>query len=216
MESICRVDQQFATEIAALLKTPATHHAQDYFDDIIAKKECNRKLKVIVVGQFGKGLYADSDFKVGQLVLKDQMLLGSQHPANKMDCFVCSCCFRFLGSIELQIGRKLFLQGLGLCSGDQCNSDSSDGQHDSCIIEDSNLGECSTSGSKATISLPEEVIESLTNGQMLLPYSEKFALPSECPCLGGCGEEFYCRFLVSLSAVYGQNMLLALPLEMWM
>ncbi|KAK9705029.1 hypothetical protein RND81_07G027900 [Saponaria officinalis] len=123
------------------------------------------------------------------------MLVGSQHPTNKMNCFVCSSCFRFLGSVELQIGRKLYLQGLGVCSGIQCNSDSSDGEDDCCVIEDANPGECSASGSKDTISLPEDVIESLTNGQLLLPYSEKFALPSECPCPGGCGEEFYCSDL---------------------
>lgn len=105
---------------------------------------------------------------------------------------MCSFCFRFLGSIELQIGRKLYLQGLGVCSGMQCNSDSSDSEDESC--PDANQGECSTSDSNVKIRLPDEVIESLTNGQLLLPYSQQFALPSACPCPGGCGEEFYCRY----------------------
>ncbi|KAL9229307.1 hypothetical protein vseg_004790 [Gypsophila vaccaria] len=191
MDVVCPLDVQFATEIAALVKTPTTKHAQDYFDDLIANKDC-RRIKVKVDGHIGKGVYADAEFNAEELVLKDQMLVGSQHPTNKLNCFVCSFCFRFLGSVETQIGRKLYLQGLGACSSIQCNSDSSDGEYHPCAREDTNPGECCASGSKATIPLPDDVIESLTNGQLMLPYSEKFALPSECPCPGGCGEEFYC------------------------
>lgn len=44
------------------------------------------------------GVYADMDFKEGELVLKDQMLVGAQHSFNKVlllffspHMFVCSC-----------------------------------------------------------------------------------------------------------------------------
>ncbi|KAJ0804787.1 putative [histone H3]-lysine(4) N-trimethyltransferase [Helianthus annuus] len=37
------------------------------------------------------------------------------------DCLVCGCCFRFIGSIEIQIGRKLYLQGLGSPKDDSFN-----------------------------------------------------------------------------------------------
>lgn len=111
----------------------------------------------------------------------------------QMDCFVCGSCFRFIGSIELQIGRKLYFKGLGASSSNHCHSDSSDEEDNSCAIEDANLGECSASVSKGGIALSQEFIESLMGGQLLLPYSEKFSLPSLCPCPGGCGEEFYCR-----------------------
>ncbi|XP_057246912.1 histone-lysine N-methyltransferase ATXR2 isoform X2 [Beta vulgaris subsp. vulgaris] len=120
------------------------------------------------------------------------MLLGSQHSTNKMDCFVCGSCFRFIGSIELQIGRKLYFQGLGVSSSNPCHSDSSDAEDDSCFIGDANLGECSASSSNGKIPVSEEVVESLMNGQLVLPHSDKFSLPLPFPCSGGCGEENYC------------------------
>lgn len=191
MESVCPLDQQFASEISALLQSPPPHETQEYFDNLIASRPCHG-LKVKVDGELGKGIYADTEFKNGQLVLKDLILVGSQHSTNKMDCFVCGSCFRFIGSIELQIGRKLYFQGLGASSSNQCHSDSSDGEDDSFLIEDANLGECSASGSKGRSPLSQEVIESLMDGQLVLPYSEKFPLPLPCPCPGGCGEEYYC------------------------
>ncbi|KAJ0614513.1 putative histone-lysine N-methyltransferase [Helianthus annuus] len=38
-----------------------------------------------------------------------------------IDCLVCGCCFHFIGSIEIQIGRKLYLQGLGSPKDDSFN-----------------------------------------------------------------------------------------------
>ncbi|XLS71007.1 hypothetical protein HN51_027872 [Arachis hypogaea] len=38
--------------------------------------------------------------------------IPSIHSFNKIDCFVYSFCFCFIGFIELQIGRRLYLQGL--------------------------------------------------------------------------------------------------------
>ncbi|KAH7865467.1 hypothetical protein Vadar_007102 [Vaccinium darrowii] len=67
------------------------------------------------------GVYADVDFKEGDLVLKDQMLDAAQHSANKIDCLVCSFYFRFIGSIEVQIGRKLYLQDLGVAANNECD-----------------------------------------------------------------------------------------------
>ncbi|KNA15267.1 hypothetical protein SOVF_099860 [Spinacia oleracea] len=191
MACICPIDLQFAPEISALLQSPPSHETQEYFDNLIAERPCHG-VKVKLDGELGKGVYADAEFKDGELVLKDQILVGSQHSTNKMDCFVCGSCFRFIGSIELQIGRKLYFKGLGASSSNHCHSDSSDEEDNSCAIEDANLGECSASVSKGGIALSQEFIESLMGGQLLLPYSEKFSLPSLCPCPGGCGEEFYC------------------------
>ncbi|XP_028216507.1 DNA polymerase I A, chloroplastic/mitochondrial-like [Glycine soja] len=39
-------------------------------------------------------------------------VVGAQHPLKKIDCLVCSLCFRFVGSIELEIGRRLYMQQL--------------------------------------------------------------------------------------------------------
>lgn len=41
--------------------------------------------------------------------------------------------------------------------------------------------------------IPKEIIESLMNGGLALPYSKQFPLPSIVPCPGGCEEEHYCR-----------------------
>lgn len=163
------------------------------------------------------GVYANDAFDEGELVFKDQMLLGSQQSGNKvpsympfswgfyrlsknsaihccflqMDCLVCSFCFRFIGSIEFQIGRRLYLQGLGVSA--NCHSDSFDAKGDCSVMDNSALGECSASGSMGKSPLPKEIIESLMDGHLLLPYSERFSLPLVFPCAGGCEESFYCR-----------------------
>ncbi|KAK4486856.1 hypothetical protein RD792_006164, partial [Penstemon davidsonii] len=133
-------------------------------------------------------VYCEVDFQEDELVMKDQMLVGAQHSSNKLhllslmwqiDCLVCSFCFRFIGSIELQIGRKLYLQELGVSATDECGPSNGPG--------------CSSgSSSSQKTRLPRDIIASLMNGDLQLPYSEKFPLPSVVPCLGGCKEAYYC------------------------
>ena len=41
---------------------------------------------------------------------------------------------------------------------------------------------------------PKEMIESLFNGDVTLPYTDRFELPAIVSCPGGCEEEQYCRF----------------------
>nr|XP_016436451.1 PREDICTED: histone-lysine N-methyltransferase ATXR2-like [Nicotiana tabacum] len=113
MEIICPIDKQFSDQIAAFLKPPPPHEVQKYFEELLATRQC-RRLKVKPTAYHGKGVYAETDFKESDLVLKDQMLAGAQHSSNKVDCLVCSYCFCFIGSIELQIGRKLYLAQLGV------------------------------------------------------------------------------------------------------
>ncbi|RRT78944.1 hypothetical protein B296_00004651, partial [Ensete ventricosum] len=127
-------------------------------------------------------VYAIKDFEEGELVLKDQILVAAQHSSNKVDCLVCSYCFRFIGSIELQIGRKLYLQELGLSANKECK-ESFHG-----------VGSSTYTNSKDN-SIPTEVLHSLINGNMSLPYTNLFALPSIFDCPGGCKEEHYCSKL---------------------
>lgn len=123
-----------------------------------------------------------------------------------MDCLVCSFCFRFVGSIELQIGRKLYFQDLGVSSNHQCDEmePSSPMSDDCCETEsdddqeiafknDEHMGGCSSSSSKGAAALPKGLVESLMNGGLSLPCSNEFAMPPAIPCSGGCGETFYCR-----------------------
>jgi hypothetical protein len=124
----------------------------------------------------------------------------------QIDCLVCSFCFRFIGSIELQIGRRLYLQGLGVSvdhgsdmetfkhiSSDCYGTDSYDGKYNSSLKNFDNLGNCASGSSKEMFSVPREVVESLMNGELVLPYSKEFSLPPAVPCPGGCGESYYCR-----------------------
>lgn len=59
--------------------------------------------------------------------------------------------------------------------------------------EEESTQEFASGSSKTKVPLPEGVIESLMNGQLRLPCSEKFSLPPAVPCHGGCGEAYYCR-----------------------
>ncbi|KAM3745074.1 hypothetical protein ACB098_06G098600 [Castanea mollissima] len=203
-DTVCSIDARFANEVSALLNPPHPLHLQEYFDNVISRRQC-RGIKVKQNGELGKGLYADLDFKEGELVLKDQMLVGIQHCSNKIDCLVCSFCFRFIGSIELQIGRRLYLQDLGVSVNhesdletfkhileDCCQTDYSDGEDNSLMNNHDNLGNCASSSSKERFPLPREVVESLMNGELVLPYSKEFSLPPLVRCAGGCGEAYYC------------------------
>ncbi|CAN1220320.1 Histone-lysine N-methyltransferase ATXR2, partial [Linum perenne] len=147
---------------------------QEYFDELLSTRQCHG-LKVVEKGIHGKGVCANMDFEEGELVLRDQMLVGLQHSSNKVDCLVCGFCFRYIGSIELQIGRKLYLQSLGVSTSDKCMN-----------------GTMSHDSKAHPARLPKELLESLMNGSLVLPHSDKFPLPSAVSCSGGCGEAYYC------------------------
>uniref|UniRef100_A0A2P2M6V9 Histone-lysine N-methyltransferase ATXR2 isoform X2 n=1 Tax=Rhizophora mucronata TaxID=61149 RepID=A0A2P2M6V9_RHIMU len=202
MDTVCPIDVKCPSQISALLRPPSPPQVQEYYEKLIAEREC-RGLQVKQNCYLGKGVYANLDFEEGELVLKDQMLVGSQHPSNKIDCLVCSFCFYFIGSIELQIGRKLYLKSLGASTSNGCDkamhipkyhgaADSSSEKDDSFNNGHQNLDECASSSSGNKVSLPNEVVESLLNGEMTLPHSNKFPLPSAMACPGGCAEAYYC------------------------
>ncbi|KAF7142024.1 hypothetical protein RHSIM_Rhsim06G0158100 [Rhododendron simsii] len=215
MEIWCIIRWDHAKCIVYLIARPhracALYHLftfiPEYFDQLITTRGCTG-LKVKQNGAHGKGVYADVDFREGDLVLKDQMLAGSQHSANKIDCLVCSFCFRFIGTIEVQIGRKLYLQDLGVAANNECDRqtlahipkktcqiNSSDSEDGSYVKDPTSMEECASTSSKYGTPLPKEIVESLMNGELVLPYSKQFPLPSVISCLGGCREAFYCSQL---------------------
>lgn len=171
MEVVCPIDAQFAHQISLFLQPPSPLEVQEYFDELITSNQCNG-IQVKPTNDYGKGVYAEMDFKEGDLVLKDQMLVGVQHSSNKIDCLVCGCCFRFIGSIELQIGRKLYLQSLG--NPKDC------------------FQNCSSVSFGNKFHLPSESVESLMHEKLALPYSKNFPLPTIVNCPGGCKEVYYC------------------------
>ncbi|GAB2233828.1 hypothetical protein Droror1_Dr00003057 [Drosera rotundifolia] len=187
----CPLDSKFADEIAALLSPPQSHQTHNYFENLVVTRQC-RGIEVREHAELGKGVYANACFEEGELILKDQMLVGVQHSSNKMDCLVCSFCFQFIGSIGLQIGRRLFFQGMGATSNDEYHSHSTYMGEDDGMDDENDLAECSMSNTSSGVSLPNEIVESLMNGKLILPHSERFSLPPTIPCPGACGETYYC------------------------
>lgn len=97
---------------------------------------------------------------------------------------MCSYCFCFIGSVEAQIGRRLYLQSLGIYGEKECEK-----EHP---IH-------STNDKMERDFPPKEMIESLLNGDLSLPFTNQFELPEAVPCPGGCEEEQYCRLEEFLS-----------------
>ncbi|XVF01825.1 hypothetical protein REPUB_Repub04eG0122800 [Reevesia pubescens] len=188
------IDQRCSHQISALLQPPSPLLVQEYFQQLILKRQCTG-IKVKQSAEFGKGVFAETDFEDEQLILKDQMLVGAQHPSNKIDCLVCSYCFKFIGSIEQQIGRKLYLKtlGVGVSPHNECHIGSSDEDQDNHYVENHcNSENGASSSSNSTIPLPKMTVELLMNRELALPYSNKFPLPSVVSCPGECEEALYC------------------------
>ncbi|XP_071723211.1 histone-lysine N-methyltransferase ATXR2-like [Rutidosis leptorrhynchoides] len=191
MDSICSIDKSCAAQISSLLQPPPPLQVQEYFEKLIPTRECHG-ITIKQNGDFGKGVFAKSEFKEGELILKDQMLVGIQHASNRMECFVCSYCFKFIGSIELQMGRRLYFQNIigPASSNNGCGASTSSRGH--CSDTDSSEEEDFNFPEKETIPLPDGVVESLMDGGLVLPYSDKFPLPTVISCPGGCDEAHYC------------------------
>uniref|UniRef100_A0A1J3G1H6 Histone-lysine N-methyltransferase ATXR2 n=1 Tax=Noccaea caerulescens TaxID=107243 RepID=A0A1J3G1H6_NOCCA len=189
MDSLCKTNDNSAAEVAALLAPLPVLQVQEYFNQLITSRGCNG-IEVKHNGSFGKCVYANSEFEEDELILKDQILVGMQHSSNKVDCLVCSFCFRFVGSIEKQIGRKLYFKSLGLSG--CCDGDSSGSEEDESIKYNGNDEQQCGGSSSNHNPLPQEVVSSLMNGEMALPHTDKFLLPSPLSCPGGCQEALYC------------------------
>ncbi|KAK4398020.1 Histone-lysine N-methyltransferase ATXR2 [Sesamum angolense] len=101
----------------------------EYFEALVAERQCSG-FKVKPDGQHGKGgvglVLGRNPFNVGYNFQELDAYEGGM-----IDCLVCSFCFRFIGSIELQIGRKLYLQELGVSAVDECGSSDACG----CLIQ---------------------------------------------------------------------------------
>ena len=106
----------------------------------------------------------------------------------QIDCVVCSYCFLFIGSIEFQIGRRLYLHSIGASTG----STSERHCHGSDV---GSSASCSGSTNGNCNAVPQEVIMSLMDGDTSLPFTDQFCLPSIVACPGGCEGELYCRFV---------------------
>ncbi|KAL6135279.1 hypothetical protein ACLB2K_067507 [Fragaria x ananassa] len=103
MESECPIDAELRREISTLLEAPPPAQVEHYLNQLIQTRQCHA-ITVKHNGHLGKGVYAVSDLEGDELVLKDQMLVGHQHYSNKIECLVCSFCFRFVGLLSSKSG----------------------------------------------------------------------------------------------------------------
>ncbi|KAI4319843.1 hypothetical protein MLD38_033395 [Melastoma candidum] len=85
MDIYCPVDERCSAVISALLEPLPPLKIQEYYERLLASRNCST-IQVKLDGEFGKGVYAQQDFAEGELIFRDQMLFGCQHPSNKIEC----------------------------------------------------------------------------------------------------------------------------------
>ena len=118
-------------------------------------------------GERGRGVFATRNFAAGERVLSEAPLVGAQHETNKRHARTCACCFRFVGSVEREIGRRLL---------DKLDDD----------------GEVATSSGSLPGGLTIGDVVKLACGEAKLPGSENFAGPDPVACVGQCSAHVYC------------------------
>ncbi|KMZ58602.1 Histone-lysine N-methyltransferase ATXR2 [Zostera marina] len=188
----CQFDVKYKDQISCMLSPDNSNDVKNYYENLIRKRQyCGIEVKDKRF--MGKGTFTTEVFGKDDLILKDRMFVASQHHFNKMDCLVCSHCFRYIGSIELQIGRKLFFDHLKSSSktdDDENTSNVSKQSHSpkNCEITHTNSEKMKLNND----STYQKSLEALMNGTLILPYSKKFRLPPVISCPGGCEEEHYC------------------------
>jgi hypothetical protein len=134
----------------------------------------------------GKGLYATRDFAVGDRVLIEPPMVAMQHERNRNDAIVCSFCCRYVGSIEKQIGQRLFHQ-LSSTQEKQQQQQQNEQQMSATPADAAAEEAARRSGDL-------DILNSMASiGEPKLPLADEyFPLPTEHACLGGCYREIFC------------------------
>eukprot|EP00123_Amoebidium_parasiticum_P015120 comp22796_c1_seq1/m.35727 comp22796_c1_seq1/g.35727 ORF comp22796_c1_seq1/g.35727 comp22796_c1_seq1/m.35727 type:complete len:416 (-) comp22796_c1_seq1:115-1362(-) len=77
---------------------------KDYFDAYSR----DLPLKVTYMGEGrGKGVVSTREISEGEVVFKEKPLVAIQHVANRSKAIVCDQCFRFIGTLQLQVDNLL-------------------------------------------------------------------------------------------------------------
>ncbi|XP_024526796.1 histone-lysine N-methyltransferase ATXR2 [Selaginella moellendorffii] len=150
----------------ALLVSPPWKQMEEYYSQLTGAA-----LRVKSTATMGKGLFAERDFDAEEVILIEEPLFAAQHSHNKNDAVVCGFCFRYVGSIQLQIQRKLEAPETQSC----CYHEEEDEE------EDHHRHGVSS----------EEALALLKGDGFSLPHGDKFLLPEVVKCSGGCSE-IYC------------------------
>eukprot|EP00959_Pyramimonas_sp_CCMP1952_P188229 3936262-Pyramimonas_sp.AAC.1 len=141
-----------------------------------------------------------------------------QHVRNKNHALVCSNCFRYVGSVEAQIARRLLPPEEGGCAisddeEDECESaEESEEEKDEEDDGKQKLKAASTKTLKVSENPKEEstddededddkdedarkelsvdLLKDLLHGAKTLPHTGRYQLPPACRCKSGCDEVF--------------------------
>ncbi|KAJ7562290.1 hypothetical protein O6H91_03G062700 [Diphasiastrum complanatum] len=217
-------DAAHADVIQMLLATPSPHAMKRYYNQL-ASEGIGPWLKVQYIGQtMGKGVFAAKDFDEGEVVLREPKLVGIQNAHSKEDSLVCSFCFCYVGSLELQLRWKLFARGhLRPIRGTNLQGDSQ-GTDNQCLEQHARVESdgderiCDPPSSVSTSCLGTEIcnykcrsdeseeqsakrralsFESfswISDDALRLPFGDVFPLPHIVECRGGCHEDLFCSF----------------------
>lgn len=200
------LDQVHSATISRLIAQPTPDVLQAYYSRLKEAQNCSGLEVKYIRSDIGKGVFATQNFEKDDLVLKERMLVGAQHTQNKADALVCSFCFCFIGSIEVQIGRRL----LSSEPEDRGNSPIVEEEEES-LSYDFNAehkagASCSSTSCCHSLEnnhhteemvgscrkLPRGFPEALVTGNLHLPFSELFSLSPIVKCVGGCEEDLFC------------------------
>ena len=106
----------------------------------------------------------------------------SQQAENKEAALACGRCFRYVGTVEEQVARRLLAR---VAAAGDADDDAAGGAHDS--QEDSPEPAEPLGFDPAPLNLA-----ALAQGDAQLPRSDAFPLPAAVACPGGCATEVFC------------------------
>lgn len=195
------IDQMHAAMIAQLLAKSTPEAIRVHYSKLIDAHNYSQLEVRYIDSGIGKGVFATKKFETDELFLKEHMLVGAQHTQNKADALVCSFCFRFIGSIELQIGRRLLSTVHE--DKDETKEDHIDTVHGSrknLCCRDSKTAKDNEKDIGCSRDLFSGVAEALINDSLHLPFTDLFTLPAITSCMGGCEDEFFCSELCAKAA----------------
>lgn len=171
-----------AAQLAMLLAPPSEADEIAHYASVLAPGAPGHGDVTVKRVKHGKGLVAARAFREGERVLVEPPLVGMQHERNRADAIVCGGCFRFVGSIEHQIARRLL----------ESTSGGGGGGEENVELNASALA----------------TARGMTRDGLKLPGSDAFPLPEIQACLTGCSREVYCGFECALTSMQSHEMFL--------
>ncbi|CAI5466347.1 unnamed protein product [Closterium sp. Yama58-4] len=182
-----------------LLQRPPEAVAERFFRDLFATG-VGAGLTVRHTSDMGRGVFAEVDFKEGDVVLQEPPLVSMQHSHNRARALVCSHCLRFIGPLEQAVSRLLTWQK-GMREEEEGEADEEEDQEEAKEEKEEKKGEEGQEDESPGARAAERFIEHLSSGQLKLPHAECVgALPSAVPCPGGCTQETFCSSICATSA----------------